>query len=174
MSALKKWAAGGVGFALLASLSAAAPSLRASVISDARKPAASFVLTDANGKSIRLNDYKGKVVLLDFWATWCTGCKEEIPWFIEFVQKYKSKGLVAIGVALDDDGWKSVRPYLAQHLIPYTISVADLPFAGRYGVTAAMPDTVLIDRRGRIADFHEGKVDKDAWEREIRDLLAEK
>src|SRR5262245_48906824 len=73
-----------------------------------RKKAPDFSLQDANGASIKLSRFKGQVVLLDFWATWCTGCKVEMPWFIEFQQKYASKGLRSIGVALDDEGWQMV------------------------------------------------------------------
>ena len=140
----------------------------------ARKPAPAFTLTDATKKSIRLADYKGKVLLLDFWATWCTGCKVEIPWYEEFAKKYKRDGFAAVGVALDDDGWTSVKPYLATHAIGYPIGVADFPFAERYGVAGALPVTLLIDRRGKIADVHAGMVDRDAWEQEIRMLLAER
>ena len=85
-----------------------------------RKPAPGFSLTDANGKQIQLSDYRGKVVLLDFWATWCGGCKLEIPWYMEFDQKYKQQGLAVIGVSMDDDGWKAVKPFLARKTDPET------------------------------------------------------
>jgi cytochrome c biogenesis protein CcmG/thiol:disulfide interchange protein DsbE len=138
-----------------------------------RKIAPSFALKDANGARVRLSDYKGKVVLLDVWATWCTGCKVEIPWYIEFNTKYKDLGLVSIGVAMDAEGWPVVRPYLEQHPINYRIVVADADFSKRYAVTS-MPVTLLIDRRGRIADEHVGIVGKEAWAEEIRQLLQEK
>src|SRR5258708_23375953 len=80
-----------------------------------------FTLPDASGAGIRLSDYKGKVVLLNFWATWCHGCKTEIPWFMELAAKYKDRGLVVLGVSLDDDGWKPVRPYLAEKKINYPV-----------------------------------------------------
>ena len=78
-----------------------------------RKLAPNFILTDAKGDTINLSAYKGKVVLLDFWATWCGGCKTEIPWYMEFDSKYKDRGLAVIGVSMDEDGWKSVRPFMA-------------------------------------------------------------
>lgn len=114
----------------------------------ARKPAPAFALPDEHQSRRQLSTFKGKVVLLDFWATWCAGCKVEIPWFVEFQKKYRPQGLSAIGVAMDDEGWKTVAPYLAEHPIGYTIVAGDAAVAERYGV-AALPVTVLIDRRGR-------------------------
>lgn len=138
-----------------------------------RQPAPDFVLHDAKGAPIKLSAYRGKVVLLDFWATWCGGCKQEIPWYIEFQKAYHKRGLVSIGVAMDDEGWKTVKPYLAEHPINYSIVVTDPAVTKDYGVQS-LPVTLLIDRSGRIADSHTGVVDKDAWEREIRTLLQER
>src|SRR5271154_3517735 len=76
------------------------------------RPAPDFTVNDSTGATLRLSDYKGKVVLLNFWATWCGPCKVEIPWFIEFEQAYRDQRFAVIGISLDDDGWKSVRPYL--------------------------------------------------------------
>jgi peroxiredoxin len=77
---------------------------------DLRKSAPDFNLSDAEGASIRLSDYRGRVVILDFWATWCHGCKIEIPWYMEFQNKYKERGLAVIGVSMDDDGDLANRP----------------------------------------------------------------
>src|ERR1700723_1449294 len=77
-----------------------------------RKAAPDFSLTDANGSPVKLSDYKGKVVLLNFWATWCGPCKIEIPWFMDFEQTYKDKNFAVLGVSLDEDGWDSVKPYI--------------------------------------------------------------
>ena len=138
-----------------------------------RAAAPDFTLSDARGKPITLSDYKGKVVLLDFWATWCTGCKVEIPWYMEFEKKYKRRGLTSIGVAMDDDGWKTVTPYLKKKPINYPIVVGDANFAQVYNV-ASLPVTLLIDRHGRIADAHVGMVEKRQWEQEILALLRER
>jgi len=139
-----------------------------------QRPAApDFTLRDSSGQAIALAAYKGRVVLLDFWATWCTGCKVEIPWYMEFEKKYKRLGLSSIGVAMDDEGWAKVLPYLHQKPINYPIVVGDAGFAKRYKVTS-LPVTLLIDRHGRIADAHEGMVVKGEWEREIQALLRER
>jgi peroxiredoxin len=145
----------------------------ANAASPERKAAPDFTLRDANGAPVRLSDYKGRVVLLDVWATWCTGCKVEIPWYMEFHQKYRRRGLTSIGVARDAEGWEKVKPYLEQHPITYPIVVGDEDFAKLYDVTS-MPVTLLIDRRGRIADWHVGMVVQDAWEAEILKLLKER
>src|SRR6266571_3283711 len=71
----------------------------------ARRPAPGFALADANGTPVALSRYKGRVVLLDFWATWCTGCKVEIPWYMEFAKKYEQSGLAVVGVSMDKEGW---------------------------------------------------------------------
>jgi peroxiredoxin len=138
----------------------------------ARKDAADFSLKDSQRVLIRLSSYKGRVVLLDFWATWCTGCKQEIPWYMEFQNRYKEAGLSAIGVSMDDDGWKSVKPFLQEHKINYPIVVGNWDMGKHFGFNS-MPATLLIDRDGKVADAHVGMVDKDAFEREIRMLLKE-
>src|ERR1051326_250236 len=77
-----------------------------------RKNAPDFELIDQNGKTVHLSDYKGKVVLIDFWATWCVPCKAEIPWLIELHKKYGPEGLVLLGISMDEDGWSVVNPFV--------------------------------------------------------------
>jgi thiol-disulfide isomerase/thioredoxin len=142
------------------------------VPSTSRKLAPNFSLRDAKGARVQLSDYRGKVVLLDFWATWCTGCKVEIPWYIEFEKTYRPKGLVSIGVAMDEEGWQVVEPYLKEHPINYRIVIADTIVSKNYRITS-LPLTLLIDRKGNIAESFAGVVDKSAWEARIRELLQE-
>jgi peroxiredoxin len=141
--------------------------------SDLRKAAPDFTLNDSKGFPLKLRDYKGRVVLLDFWATWCHGCKIEIPWYMEFQRKYKGRGLAVIGVSMDDDGWKSVRPFLREHQFNYPVVIGNQYLAKVYGVDS-MPVTLLIDRQGKTADSHSGVVNKDGFEREIQTLLQER
>ena len=137
-----------------------------------RKTAPDFALTSANGEAISLSGYRGRVVLLDFWATWCTGCKVEIPWYMEFQNKYSRRGLTSVGAAMDDEGWQKVKPYLQEHPINYPIVLGNPGLVEPYQITS-LPVTLLIDRNGKIADTHVGMVDKDRWEREIQQLLEE-
>jgi len=138
-----------------------------------RKPAANFTLADASGAKVALTDYKGKVVLLNFWATWCGPCKVEIPWFMEFNKTYKDRGLAVVGVSLDDDGWKSVKPYLAEKKIDYTVVVGNDAVSKSYGDVDSLPTTFIIDQDGRIAFTHTGLVSKDTYEKEIQSLLGD-
>ncbi|MBZ5585241.1 MAG: TlpA family protein disulfide reductase [Acidobacteriia bacterium] len=81
-----------------------------------RKAAPQLALKDSTGKTISLTDYRGKVVLLDFWATWCTGCKMEIPWFSEFQKAHGAQGFAVVGVSMNESGWTVLKPFLAQAL----------------------------------------------------------
>jgi peroxiredoxin len=137
------------------------------------QPAPDFTLTDSAGSPVKLSTYKGKVVLLDFWATWCDGCKVEIPWYVEFQSKYRKDGLAAIGVSMDDDGWKSVKPFLEQHKLNYPVVIGNQDLASRYGGLPSLPMTLLIDRDGKIAELHAGMVDRGAFENKIKALLHE-
>ncbi|GIU74421.1 MAG: hypothetical protein KatS3mg004_1508 [Bryobacteraceae bacterium] len=139
--------------------------------SSERKLAPDFELKDVNGKTIRLSDYRGQVVLLNFWATWCGPCKIEIPWFVEFQRTFKDRGFTVIGVSVDEDGWEAVRPFLAARQVNYPVVIATPEVETRYGGVEALPMSFLIDRDGRIASTHVGLVTKKTYEDEIRQLL---
>ena len=137
-----------------------------------RKPAPEFSLKDVNGQTVKLSDYRGKVVLLNFWATWCGPCKIEIPWFIEFQNKYGKDGLQVVGVSVDDTQAK-LKPYVAQMKMNYLVLQGldhdDLQDA--YGPMFGIPVTVLISRDGKVCAKHTGLSSRDAFEKEIKSLL---
>ena len=138
-----------------------------------RKMAPDFTLKDSSGASVKLSDYKGKVVLLDFWATWCGPCKIEIPWFIEFEQAYKDKGFAVVGVSMDEDGWNVVKPYLQERKVNYRVLLGTDMLGQLYGGVDSLPTTFLIDRSGKIASVHIGLASgKDGFQNEINSLLA--
>ena len=138
-----------------------------------RKPAPNFSLKDADGNAVNLADYRGKVVLVNFWATWCGPCEAEIPWFIEFEKKYKDQGFAVLGVSMDDDGWKSVRPYVASHKINYRIMIGSEVVSQQFGEIESLPTSFVLDREGRIASNHIGLVDKVDYQNEIVKLLQD-
>jgi peroxiredoxin len=148
------------------------PTVRAALQpADARKAAPEFTLQDSSGQAVHLKDYRGKIVLLDFWATWCHGCKLEIPWFAEFEKTYGAQGLAVVGVAMDDGGWKVVKPFLAEAHVPYRMLLGDDAMAKRFGI-GSLPDTFLIDRQGRVAALYEGLVDKNDVAANLKALLS--
>jgi len=123
---------------------------------DHRFPAPDFTLKDADGKPVHLSDYKGNVVLLDFWATTCGPCRLEIPWFENLQRTRKDRGFEAIGVSMDEGGWEDVKPYLQRMNVNYRILMGDDTVSRNYGGVEAIPTTFLIDKRGKIAAVHIG------------------
>ena len=139
----------------------------------ARKPSPDLELSDDKGAIVKISSLKGRVVLLDFWATWCGGCQVEIPWYMQFQEKYKERGLSVIGVALDQEGWKTVKPFIREKKVNYPVVIGTLELAKSFGVET-LPVTLLIDRRGKVAVLHAGLVDRLAFRNEIEALLSEK
>ena len=136
------------------------------------KPGPDFSLKDSNGQTVHLADYHGKVVLLNFWATWCGPCKVEIPWFIELQRKYKDKQFAVLGVSMDDDGWDSVRKYIEDHKFNYRVMIGDDMTGKLFGGVEDLPTTFILDRSGHIAVKHVGLVSKEIYEAEIQEQLS--
>jgi peroxiredoxin len=139
---------------------------------DQRKAAPDFTLNDTQGQSVSLSGYKGKVVLLDFWATWCGACQFEVPWYSEFSKKYVDQGLAVVGVSMDKDGLTAVKPYMEQKKMDYTVVLGNDYLVPQFGLKT-IPVTWLIDREGRVAVAHVGMVDKASFEGNIQKLLQE-
>jgi len=136
-----------------------------------RHTAPDFLLKDADGKTVHLSDYKGKVVLLDFFATWCGPCKIEIPWFMDFERKNKDRGFSVLGVSMDDEGWEVVKPFLLNLGVNYRVVIGNDSTAQSYGGVDALPTSFLIDREGRIAAVHVGLAGRKDFEDGIEKLL---
>ena len=139
-----------------------------------RNEAADFALEDASGQTLKLSDLHGKVVLLNFWATWCTPCKVEIPWFVEMEREFKDEGFAVVGVSMDEDGWDAVKPFMSDLKINYRMVLGTEEMAQLYGGIEALPTSYILDRDGKVASVHMGIVSRSVFEEEIRALLAKK
>lgn len=137
------------------------------------KPAPQFVLSDLDHHRIDLADYRGRVVLLTFWATWCAPCQIEMPRFVEWQQRYGKDGLQIIGISMDDDSAPVVALTRKRH-VNYPVVMGDEHIGERYGGVLGLPVTFLIDRSGKVAARYKGESSLAAMEREVRRLLQEK
>jgi peroxiredoxin len=132
-----------------------------------------FSLPQLNGQQLHLSDYRGKLVLLDFWATWCDPCREEIPHFVELQNKYRDHGLQIVGISMDD-GPEPVRDFYQHFKMNYPVVMGDATTGELYGGVLGLPMAFLIDRDGRIYSKHMGAIDISVFEREITTLLRAK
>jgi cytochrome c biogenesis protein CcmG/thiol:disulfide interchange protein DsbE len=137
-----------------------------------RHEAPDFALKDADGKTVHLTDYRGKVVMLDFWATWCPPCKVEIPWLIDIERKNKDRGFAVLGVSMDDEGWEVVKPFMKEVGMNYRVVIGNDATAEIYGNVESLPETFLIDREGKIAAIHIGLASRKDFEDEVAQLLG--
>jgi len=136
-------------------------------------PAPAFDLTDINGAKLSLADYKGKVVLLDFWATWCGPCRVEIPSFVQMQQKYAGQGFSVIGVAMQDSP-DSVNKFYQEFHLNYPVAMGSSAVSSLYGGVFGLPTSFVIGRDGLIYSEHTGTTSPEVFEKEIQQLLAEK
>jgi len=149
-----------------------APAVRAQTKDEGNHPLApAFSLTDITGQPLKLNDYQGKVVVLDFWATWCGPCRIEIPGFIELQKRYASQGFTMIGISMDTSPEPVVDFYKEFHM-NYPVAVGNDRLGELYGGMGGLPTTFVIGRDGRIYAKHEGATDPAVFETEIKELLA--
>ena len=138
---------------------------------DVGEAAPAWKLADLDGHEIGSAQFKGKVVVVDFWATWCVPCIGEIPGYIALEKKYGAEGLVIVGISLDQRGPGPVRKFAAAHGMNYIIAMADDSVVGAFGGIEAIPTTFLIDRAGRIVHRKKGAVPREEYEKLVRQVL---
>jgi thiol-disulfide isomerase/thioredoxin len=148
------------------------------------KPAPAFALEDLSGKKVSLADYKGKAVLVNFWATWCGPCKIETPWIIELRQKYASQGFEVLGISTEGDdlkkddkaGWAkdkaAIAKFVDQEKITYPILVDGDSLSQEYGGLDAMPTSFFVDRKGTVVAAQMGLTSESDIESNIQKALA--
>ena len=130
-----------------------------------------FTLSGLDGQLVRLSDFKGKVVILDFWATWCPPCRAELPHFKALYSKYRTQGLEIVGVALDDGGASVVRPFVQAQGITYPILIGDEKVTQAYGGIRGIPTTFVIDREGQIVNKYVGYQSREVFESAVKPPL---
>ena len=139
--------------------------------------AAEFSLTDIDGKPVKLSDYKGKVVILDFWATWCPPCRKEIPHFNDLSKAYGDKGLVVLGVSVDEGGPAAVKKFKGGNEVGYRIAMVDEKTYGIYQnylpeeERGGIPFTFVLDKDGNIREHYVGYREKAEFEKVVKALL---
>jgi peroxiredoxin len=150
----------------------------------ASTPAPGWVLKDVDGQPVNFSQFKGKVVVLDFWATWCPPCRSEIPGYVKLQEKYKDKGLVIIGVSVDQGGADVVKKFAADFHMNYPVVLADDGLVEAFGHVHsvseaspagdgidAIPTTFIIDRDGKIRDKKVGAMETAEYEKVIQQYL---
>jgi peroxiredoxin len=141
------------------------------------QPAPDFTLTDLNGKTIKLADYKGKVLFLNFWATWCPPCRAEIPDFIEAYAEQKANGLEILGISLDTRGKDAVAAFIEKYEVNYPVVLESRQntekIVNDYQPGQYIPTTIIIDKSGRIRDKAVGAIDKETLLKYFQKLKAE-
>jgi thiol-disulfide isomerase/thioredoxin len=130
-----------------------------------------FVRTDLSGRPLRLDQFRGRVVLLNFWATWCGPCIEEIPIFSRWQRQYADAGLQIIGVSMDDDE-AAVKRFVAKYSVPYPIVMGDVKLAESFGGVFGLPQSFLIDANGRIVFSSVGESNVEALRSKIEGLIG--
>jgi thiol-disulfide isomerase/thioredoxin len=144
----------------------AAPSIRG-------KDAPAVTLKNLDGKQVSLADYKGKAVLVNFWATWCQPCLLEIPWFIQFQEKYGKDGFQVLAISLDEEGPKVVKPFVEKHnMKSFVVMMGEEKTPELFGGLLGLPTTFMVDRDGKLYSKHQGLVTKDDVEQEIQILVG--
>jgi peroxiredoxin len=138
----------------------------------AQQQAPNVSLRDINGKRVRLSDFKGKVVLLNFWATWCVPCRAEIPDLVKQQRRYRIRGLRIVGVTYPPEQIADVRSFVRELRINYPVVIGRKETKQAFTTSATLPLTVVIDRKGKIRDVIEGVMYADEFDQKVKPLLA--
>lgn len=136
------------------------------------KPAPDFSLASLDGSTLKLSDFRGKAVLLNFWATWCEPCKIEMPWFVELQKKYGPQGLQILGVAMDDSSAKDIAEFAKKMGVNYPIMIGKEAVGDQYGGLPYLPSTFYIDRDGKVVDRVYGLISRSEIEADIQKALG--
>ena len=138
---------------------------------EAAETAPDFVLKSTTGKNIQLSDYRGKIVIVDFWATWCAPCRKGIPDLVDIQKEFKGN-VVVIGISLDEDTRPDVVPFMKEYGINYPIVYGNNKVIADYGSINAIPTSFIIDKQGKIVDKHIGIVPKSEYLKKIKEILS--
>ncbi len=130
-----------------------------------------FMLPTTDGKTLKLSDLKGKVVIIDFWATWCPPCRKGIPDLVDLKKKFGKKGLEIVGVSVDQDTKDQVVPFMKEYGINYPIVYGNTNVYRAYGGIEAIPTTFIVDKTGKIVAGYQGLTSKSVYEAHINKLL---
>lgn len=133
-----------------------------------------FTMSLMNGESFQLSNQKGKVVLMNIWATWCAPCHDETPDFVDLYNKYKEDGLVVLGVSIDEQGGSVVKPFMEKYSVNYPMVIDDGTIMDKYGPTMGIPTSYIIDKQGNLRYFSVGALTKKELEPRLQELLKEK
>ena len=135
------------------------------------KVAPPFTLKDIDGNTYSSDRFAGKPTVINFFATWCPPCREEIPGFVEVYNRHKGKGFELIGISLDKDSRENLPGFIMRNKIEYRILFGDLATTRAYGGVSSIPTTFFLGKDGRIKNVHVGYIDKDTFDREVQKLL---
>ena len=131
-----------------------------------------FALQSIDGKTVRLSDFRGKAVLLNFWATWCAPCKIEMPWFVELQKQYGSQGFQIVGVAMDDASASDIKDFAQEMGVNYPVLIGKESVGDAYGGVQFLPENFYIDRNGRVVNRAFGLKGRGEIEDEIKKIIA--
>lgn len=159
---------------LFATAKAASTSRPPSSATTAAELAPDFALKDLSGKTIRLSDYRGKAVVLNFWATWCPPCRHEIPWLVDLQKQYGPHGLEIIGISMDETGPAAVKQFAERMGVNYKVVMGDNSVVANYGGVRVLPTTFYIGRDGKVVSVVPGLISRQEMEGIIQRSLSSK